>query len=116
MAPIIVTPEQWDARRGAGVTKLSELNTTKDDPAQACMPAHSYRWLAGLTCDDGSRPLKNADEAARARTGNVGPGGKCGNIVDVYEVSCPEGAVEVFIDMYWCTEALLAERDRPKGV
>ena len=114
MAPIMMTPEQWDARRGAGVTKLSELNTTKDDPAQACMAAHSYLWLSKLTCDDGSRPLADSRAAQQARAGNVGPGGKCGNIVDRYRVRCPEGDVDVFIDMYWCTEAALSPA--PKGV
>lgn len=108
MSPVMLTPRQWEARRGAGVTKLSELKTTKDDPAEACMAAHSYLWLSELTCDDGSRPLADASAAKRARIGNVGPGGKCGNIVDRYEVSCPEGDVQVFVDMYWCTEAVLS--------
>ena len=77
------------------------------------MAAHSYLWLSKLTCDDGTRPLSDARAAQQARTGNVGPGGKCGNIVDLYRVTCPEGDVDVFIDMYWCTESVLAPP--PKG-
>lgn len=114
MAPVMVAPEQWDARKGAAATKLSELQTSKEDPAQQCGALRSYRFLASLSCDDGSSPLADAKAAQRARSGNVGPGGRCGNVVDVYRVHCPEGDYDVFVDMYWCTESLVFD-EVPQG-
>jgi hypothetical protein len=57
-------------------------------------------WLESLTCDDGSKPFGNAEEV---RAGNVGPGGRCGSIVDQYVVKCPGGKTyPIFIDAYVC--------------
>jgi hypothetical protein len=59
-------------------------------------------WMLSLTCDDGSRPFRGFDHAHAARVGNVGKGGSCGSIVDLYEVPCPEGTYKIFIDAYVC--------------
>ncbi len=54
------------------------------------------------TCEDGSRPYNDAQEVAQSRRGNVGPGGTCGTIIDLYVATCPEGEYELHIDMYHC--------------
>ena len=61
--------------------------------------------LAFLKCNDGSRPFKgDANAAHDSRRGNVGPGGRCGRIIDVYIAHCPEGDYEVFGEMYFCSQ------------
>jgi NAD(P)H-flavin reductase len=111
MAPIVVAEDEWPRQPGVGKTMASALTTTKDAPAHACGPGGSYRFVSNLTCDDGTRPLQDVDAAALARSGSVGPGGRCDNVVDRYVVPCPEGEHVVFVDMYWCTDA--ADFDPP---
>jgi hypothetical protein len=62
----------------------------------------SYALIQRLECDDGSHPFSSLGQAQSARVGNVGPTGRCGAIVDQYEVRCPEKTYEIFIDMYHC--------------
>lgn len=38
-----------------------------------------------------------------ARRGNVGEGPD-GHILDLYDIPCPEGAVQIYVDMYHCDE------------
>lgn len=100
--PVGATPEEWAARKGAGLARYSQAQTTKDEPVEVCGIPAQMEWLLGLTCDDGSRPFTSYDHAHAARAGNVGPGGRCGSIVDLYEVPCPEGTYQIFIDAYVC--------------
>jgi hypothetical protein len=66
-------------------------------------------WLLALRCADGSRAFSSADEAHEARVGNVGSGGRCGRVVDLYEVACPERDYKIYMDLYHCTPS---ERER----
>lgn len=92
----------WDRRNGAGVTKFSDARSTKARPIEMCDIDAANEWLMGLRCDDGSQPLKTNRDAEQARPGNVGPGGRCGAIIDRYNVPCPERSYPIFIDAYAC--------------
>ncbi len=108
--PVIVTASQYLARNGAGATKLSQLATSKERPYEACGFAPSMFALGALSCDDGSHPLGDPEteagpvvqHAEQARHGNVGPGGRCGSIIDHYEIACPEQTYAVYVDLYFC--------------
>lgn len=62
--------------------------------------------LTRLVCDDGSQPFVNPQQAHAARRGAVGQGGRCGSVIDLYDVVCPEGAYEIYMDLYVCPERL----------
>ena len=98
-----VSEAAWRVRKGAGMTTFREAASTKDEPIQVCRIAAEKSWLLGLRCDDGSAPFGDSGAAAHAaRVGNVGPGGRCGAIIDLYEVPCPEGTYSIYIDAYYC--------------
>ena len=67
-----------------------------------CGAGAANRWLIALRCDDGSQPLSSIRDAERARTGSVGPGGRCQSIIDRYELPCPERSYTLFVDDYVC--------------
>lgn len=92
----------YSRRRGASATRFSTVPTKKEEPLEACGVRGSLEALLRLRCDDGSNPFKSPEEAHASRSGNVGAGGRCGSIVDVYRVPCREQTYEVFIDMYVC--------------
>lgn len=94
-----VPAADWAKRNGAGVTKLADVRSTKDLPVEMCTVKGANDWLLTLTCNDGSRPLANPEDA---RTGNVGQGGRCRAVIDRYVVPCPEKRYEIFIDAYAC--------------
>jgi hypothetical protein len=100
--PVIVTESQYLERHGARATKFSELATSKEQPAEVCGIEAQVNYLLDLRCDDGTNPYANFDAAHGSRVGNVGPGGRCDSIIDLYAVPCPEGNYEVFIDAYIC--------------
>jgi len=93
---------EWEQRRGATATRLSEVPSTKDEPIEVCTIPEEMTWLLRVRCDDGSYPFPDYDHAHAARVGNVGPGGACGAIIDLYQVPCPEGAYQVYVDAYVC--------------
>lgn len=93
---------EWDKRNGAGVTKFSEAKSTKAAPIEVCTIDAETEWLASLTCDDGSQPIDGREAAEMARVGNVGKGGRCGSIIDLYRVKCPEASYELYVDGYVC--------------
>lgn len=94
--------DQWEHRKGAGVTHFSEVPSTKEAPVEVCGIPSEGVWLASMKCDDGSNPFHSPEAAEPARSGNVGPGGRCDAIIDLYEVACPERTYEVYIDAYVC--------------
>lgn len=101
-APVGVTKAAWARRKGAGLVHYGEARSSKDDPVAVCGIPAEMDWLMSLTCDDGSHPFANRDQAHAARVGNVGPGGSCGSIIDLYEVPCPEGTHAIYMDAYVC--------------
>jgi hypothetical protein len=98
--PVFVSEEAYRNRRGAGITRYSEARSSKAEPLEICGRVPSYELIGGLACDDGSTPA--AGKGAEMRSGNVGPGGRCGTIIDVYRVQCPERSYEIYVDMYVC--------------
>ncbi|MBZ0237828.1 MAG: hypothetical protein K8M05_36275 [Deltaproteobacteria bacterium] len=99
---VVLPRAEWEQRHGAGATRYSSVKTTKAEPVEVCGIPAQMEWLLGATCDDGSRPFRDYDHAHSARVGNVGEGGRCGSIIDLYEVPCPEGTYSIFIDAYVC--------------
>lgn len=78
---------------------------TAEEPVPRCGARESYRYVASeFRCPDGGNPL-DGDLAAAAgvRAGSLGPT-PAGHMIDVYEVPCPAGKVDVYIDMYGCPE------------
>ena len=94
--PIKLNGEQVPLRRGEKATKFAELSTTKDEPIEVCSPTGENKWLQRVTCNDGS-----AGQGIN-RKGNVGPGGLCHTIIDLYVATCPEKTYEIYMDMYMC--------------
>lgn len=100
MSPVGLPRAEWDKRNGAGATKFSQVKSTKEAPVEMCGIQEENRWLESLACDDGSKPVGQAE---MVRAGNVGPGGRCGSIIDQYNVTCPGGKqYPIFIDAYVC--------------
>lgn len=82
-------------------------------PLQACGPGQSYELVAHLACPDGSVPLGgDPGQGSRARQGSSGSHAPPADpmdlanshIVDIYELPCPSGPIEVFVCMYHCPE------------
>lgn len=100
--PIAWPAELAGERHGAGWKSYAEAQTSLAQPVEVCGVAEQYRFLGSLTCattaDDGAL----VSPSRVVRVGNVGGGGRCGRIVDLYRVSCPEGVHEVFVDLYHC--------------
>lgn len=79
--------------------------SAKNSPIAACGTRGSYVLIADHTCKDGTRPFDgDIPPAADSRAGNVGANAD-GHIIDVYEVPCPGGKEEVYVDMYDCDNA-----------
>jgi hypothetical protein len=100
--PVALSPADWAIRKGAETTHFSDTPSTKESPIEVCTIPEQMHWLRRVKCDDGTNPFKSFDHAHAARVGNVGEGGKCKAIIDLYEVPCPEQTYEVFIDAYVC--------------
>lgn len=103
--PVVVDVALYGKRRGASASRFSEIVSQKAEAIEACGVRGSLQELLRLRCDDGSNPFKSAEQAHSSRSGNVGPGGRCGSIVDLYRVPCPEKTYDVYIDMYICAGA-----------
>lgn len=93
---------EWVQRNGAGVSTYRAIKSTKAAPIEMCGVSAANLWLTTLRCDDSSRPIGDPHEAERTRVGNVGPGGRCGSIIDHYLIRCPEASYDIFIDAYVC--------------
>lgn len=102
--PVQLTSAQLALRHGDQARTFADVVATKDRPIEVCGPTGEREWLRRVTCVDGSKPFASPEAARDARTGNVGPGGRCGSIIDRYNVRCPEATYEVFMDMYMCPE------------
>jgi hypothetical protein len=97
-----ISKAEWEKRNGAGVTKFSQAKSTKDRPIEVCTIDAENEWLSQLRCDDGSQPIDGHEAAEMARVGNLGKGGRCGSIIDLYRVKCPEASYDVYVDGYVC--------------
>ena len=93
-----------DDRYGEGVRSLSEAKTSKEQPIEVCSVRGQLAWLMQAQCEDGSQPFTDPGSAHASRVGNVGPGGRCESVIDLYQVPCPEGEVAVYMDLYMCRD------------
>jgi hypothetical protein len=102
-APVGLSKADYENRHGAHVTRFRDHASTRETPIEVCGIPAQMDWLLNVTCNDGSHPFRNFDHAHAARVGNVGAAGRCGSIVDEYEVNCEaEGTYRIFIDAYVC--------------
>lgn len=101
-ASVGIPQAEWDRRNGAGVTQFSKARSSKALPIEMCGIDAENEWLGTLACDDGAHPIQSHADAENARVGNVGDGGRCGSIIDAYQVKCPERTYDLFIDAYVC--------------
>jgi hypothetical protein len=101
-APVGYPAAEYAARKGANLTLYSKHDSTKEEPIEVCGIPAQMEWLLSMSCDDGSKPFRGFDHAHAARVGNVGPGGRCGSIVDLYAVPCPDVTYQIYIDAYVC--------------
>ena len=99
---VSLSADEASKRYGQGVTQLSKVPTTKEKPIEVCGVAAQHAWLMATRCDDGSAPFKSRGDAAGARSGSRGIGGRCKSTIDLYQVTCPEKTYDVFMDLYMC--------------
>ena len=109
--PVRVSAAVYGSRTGVMARRFSELGTTtKESPLEECGLKTVVLRLISLRCDDGSKPFGDDFRAAHAsRAGSFGPGGRCGSIIDRYDVPCPERTYQVFADGYVCPAGLGAD-------
>ncbi len=86
-------------------SRIGGVAGTAEAPIPRCGARESYRYVASeFRCPGGGNPLNgDLSAAAGVRAGSVGPTA-AGHMIDIYEVPCPSGQVDVFIDMYGCPE------------
>ena len=99
---VTLTAPQATGRYGHGSTRFDQVMTSKERALEVCGPAGELDWLFATSCADGSHPFADRATAHGARRGSVGGGGRCGSVIDLYEVPCPEKTYEVHMDMYMC--------------
>jgi hypothetical protein len=100
-------PIAWPAGSGADrwmftETQVASVLSSQARPVEVCGVGGELAWLVNLSCPDGSSPFVSTQVAHNARIGNTGAGGRCGTIIDLYSVPCPDQAYEVYMDMYHC--------------
>lgn len=100
--PISLDAAHATGRYGHGSTRFDQILSSKERPVEVCGTGGELDWLFATSCADGSHPFADRAAAHAARIGSVGAGGRCGSIIDAYQVPCPEKTYEVFMDMYMC--------------
>lgn len=102
LGPYLLTADQAARRYGMTATKLTDAPTTKTRAIEVCGIPAQQAWLLATRCADGSKAFNDRGQVPGSRRGNVGEGGRCGAIIDLYIAKCPEAEYEVHIDMYMC--------------
>ncbi|HTJ45273.1 MAG TPA: hypothetical protein VL463_24370 [Kofleriaceae bacterium] len=103
LGPWVLTADQMSQRYGTGVHELAKVPTTKEHTIEVCGVPAENTWLATSVCADGkTHPYHSPMDVEQSRAGNVGEGGRCGGIIDLYKVQCPEKTYDVYIDMNLC--------------
>ncbi|SRR5260221_2324496 len=102
-AAVGVPHDAWKRAIKRGVTKFSQVKSSKTAPIEMCGIPTENAWLSALTCDDGTTPIGDAG-AETSRVGNLGDGGRCNSIIDLYRVKCPEASYDIYLDGYVCPQ------------
>jgi hypothetical protein len=105
LAPIIWDEAAGHLRRWIHETDVTNVMSSKHKPVEVCGVRGELRWLMDLHCKDGSHPFSDPRSAHAARVGNVGSGGRCGRVIDLYKVVCPAKTYMIYMDLYHCTAA-----------
>jgi len=100
--PFRLTEAQAAKRYGVSATKFTDAPTTKAQPIEVCGIPQQQAWLMTMQCADGSKAFTSRGQVLTSRRGNVGEGGRCDSIIDLYIATCPEAKYEVHVDMYMC--------------
>jgi len=100
--PVGYPRAEWNKRHGAIARHYGDVPSSQQTPIEVCEVQGQLDWLTQVTCADGSSPFGDPSDAHSARAGSVGSGGRCGAIIDLYEVPCPEGTYQIYMDMYVC--------------
>lgn len=103
-APVGVPRSRWENRRGARAQRYSDVKSTRRAPIEVCGRPAAQQWLVDARCNDSTHPFSDPDHAYASRVRNVGAGGRCGSIIDLYEVACREGTYKIYIDAYVCPQ------------
>ncbi len=101
-SPVALPKDAWAQRTGADTAKFSALATSQAAPVEVCGVEGQLTWLTKVRCDDGSNPFPSLSAAHGSRLGSTGEGGRCGSIIDLYVVPCPEKKYQVYMDLYVC--------------
>lgn len=104
--------EGYGAAPGAGGGGIGLIGGDREHPVPTCGAMESYLYVArDFQCPGGGNPLAGDPRAgAQSRIGNVGPHAHGpetdpmidAHIVDLYEVPCPRGPVQVHVCLYHC--------------
>lgn len=101
--PVIWPEGQGGMRWQIDAQSVADAKNSKARPVEVCGVGGELAWLMQITCPEGTHPFSDPTSAHNARVGNVGSGGRCGKIIDLYTVPCAGGSYEVYMDMYHCT-------------
>ena len=89
-------------RRYINESRLDRVTTTKATPVEVCSARGQIAWLLRARCPNGSAPFTDGRTAHRSRAGNVGSGGRCGKVVDLYKVPCQGTTYSIYMSLYHC--------------
>ena len=99
--------EKKELRVGAAEHRLGNTGTTKEGAIEVCSPNHQQKWIEEASCPAAFDQPGGQAPARYQRRASVGSGGRCGKIIDEYEVVCQYGEQSksfiLYMDMYHCT-------------
>lgn len=102
LSAVIWPTSKAHLRRFNSETRLAKVITTKATPVEICGARGQIAWLLRARCPGGSAPFTDGRKAHRSRAGNVGSGGRCGKIIDLYKIPCPGKTYSIFMSLYHC--------------
>jgi len=102
LSPVIWPTATAHLRRFINETRLDKVITTKATPVEVCGARGQVAWLLRARCPGGTAPFTDGRTAHGSRAGNVGSGGRCGKVVDLYKVPCPGKTYSIFMSLYHC--------------
>ncbi|MBI5486262.1 MAG: hypothetical protein HY905_02900 [Deltaproteobacteria bacterium] len=100
--PVMWTAQAASERWMHDERQVSRVRSSPARPVEVCGVDGQILWLMQLRCPDGRPPYRDPTTAHESRAGNVGAGGRCGTIIDLYPVPCSDGVHEIYIDLYHC--------------
>ena len=99
--------EKSELRIGENNNNLGKIGLTKEEAIEVCGPNQQQQWIKTAVCPPEFNQDGRQNPESYRRTGSVGAGGRCGKIIDEYEVVCHYGeqskAFLLYMDMYHCT-------------